>query len=70
MKEKRTFTENQKTDFKVWLVKNHTNIKEFAQKCGVSYQYIQKVINGKTNITNGVIATFEKGGYHIKGGKE
>lgn len=66
MKEKINFTEKQKIDFKIWLVKNHLSIREFAAKCKVSHQYIYKVINGKCTVTNAVVETFKNGGYNIK----
>lgn len=65
MKERKKFTEEQRTEFRVWLVKNHLSIREFAAKCGISHQYIYKVINGKCNITKTVVKTFEQGGYFI-----
>ena len=70
MKERKKFTEEQKIDFKVWLVKNHLSIREFSAKCGITHQYLYKVINGKCNITKTVVETFKKGGYSILGDKE
>ena len=65
MKERNKFTEEQRIDFRVWLVKNHLTIRDFAAKCNISHQYIYKVINGKCTVTNTVVKTFKKGGYSI-----
>ena len=69
MKETKRFTVQDRTNFKVFLVKNNLSVKDFAKRCGVTHQYIYKVINGKCNVTPHIITTFEVGGYSINKGK-
>lgn len=51
--------------FKVWLLNNDLSMSKFAERCGVSRQYISAVITSKVKITDSVIATFKKGGYDL-----
>lgn len=59
----RAITKEEQIHFKCWLIQNDLTIKEFAQKCGCSRQYIEKVINGKCKITEHIRNSFAKGDY-------
>lgn len=54
------------TKFKIWLVKNHLTMREFAKKCGCSVQYISMVSSGKKPLTKKAKEIFERGGYYDK----
>ena len=58
-------TESGRKRFKVWLAKNGLSARQFAIKCGVSHQYISRVINSQDHITHKTIEIFKKGGYEL-----
>lgn len=51
--------------FECWLIKNGITKKDFAEKCGISKQYLNGIISGKKNITQKVREQFKKGGYDL-----
>lgn len=51
--------------FRKWLLDKGITLTEFSKKVGVSHQYISKVLNGKTNVTDKVREIFSRGGYKL-----
>jgi len=51
--------------FKTWLWEQNLTVNKFAKKCGVSRQYIERVLHGQTKITASVREWFLKGGYEL-----
>jgi len=57
-------TEQARVRFKKWLVDQNLTVNRFAQGCGCSRQYIERVLKGKSKITPSVLGHFKKGGYN------
>lgn len=51
--------------FKKWLLDQNLSQQEFANRCGISKQYLTLIIKGKSHITNRVREYFKKGGYEL-----
>lgn len=52
--------------FKVWLVKNNLSQSQFAKDCGVSRQYINRLLKKEFYITPKIIQMFSDRGFQIK----
>ena len=60
------YFENQdKINFKVFLLKNGLTIREFATKCGISPSYLNTILNGKRALTEELVKVFSENGYKI-----
>ena len=57
-------TKQAHTRFKKWLIDKNLTVSSFAQGCGCSRQYIERVLKGKAKITSSVQEHFKKGGYN------
>lgn len=64
-KESYYITESARKRFKRWLFNNEMSFNQFAKKCGVSRQYLDKAIKGQMPITDTVIEHFARGGYEL-----
>lgn len=58
-------SESARKRFKKWLVEHDLNYTKFADKIGVSKQYVRQVVMGECHITVKVRELFRKGGYEI-----
>lgn len=51
--------------FKKWLVVEDLTVNKFAQRCGVSRQYVERALKGEIKITDTVRNHFKDGGYEL-----
>ena len=52
-------------EFKKWVIDNDMNMRDVAEKMGVSEAYLSAIIRGKRNITPKVVELFRKVGYEL-----
>lgn len=57
------FDQEERKNFKKWLVDQELTRKEFAKKLKISVPYLDMLIHGKRNFTPELIQRFEKIGY-------
>ena len=58
-------TETARKRFKRWLFNNDLSFNQFAKRCGVSRQYLERAIKGGRPITPSVREYIKKGGYEL-----
>lgn len=51
--------------FRKWLLTQKLTVNSFSKKCGVSRQYIERVLAGRVKITPSVRQWFLNGGYEL-----
>ena len=59
------FTNEDRINFAIWLIKNDLNLTEAAQKCGFSKTYLSLLVNGKRPFTDEVKGKLEEIGYEF-----
>lgn len=58
-------TDTARKRFKRWLFNNELSFRQFAMRCGVSRQYLEKAIKGQIPINETVREHFKTGGYEL-----
>lgn len=64
-KESHYITDAARKRFKLWLFKNDLSFNQFAKRCGVSRQLLDRVIKGNRPVTHTIREHFKKGGYEL-----
>ena len=65
MKTKRYITSDEVKAFKKFLIDSDIDMSGFANRIGVSKQYISRIVHGETPITEKVIFMFGVAGFHF-----